>query len=272
MRYVILRDDDTNALTPPRCLETLYRFFLDRGFPVNLAVIPEVNVNTRMSDGTPEGYLFARNGATSDTIAIGANPALVGYLKENPGFHALQHGCHHDFLEFDAPNRLEAAARIERGARALAEAGFPKPQTFVAPYDKLSRASLTEVAARFRVLSTGWFEARRLPYSWWPKFALKKLRNADHWRIGQTALLTHPGCILSCHRPHSEIMDTIIRQIETHRLTVLVTHWWEYFPEGKSNAPLINVLQETAAWIAGQPGVKMISFDDLANDPVRYFA
>ena len=44
MRYVILRDDDTNALTPVACLERLYRPFLDRGLPVSLAAIPEVSL------------------------------------------------------------------------------------------------------------------------------------------------------------------------------------------------------------------------------------
>ena len=34
MRYVILRDDDTNALTPVEWLERLYRPFLDRDLPV----------------------------------------------------------------------------------------------------------------------------------------------------------------------------------------------------------------------------------------------
>ena len=83
MRYVILRDDDTNALTPPHCLDRLYRPFLDRGLPVNLAIIPEVDINTRMPDGTPEGYLSYRNGETVEQIAIGSNPELVDYLREN---------------------------------------------------------------------------------------------------------------------------------------------------------------------------------------------
>jgi len=51
MRYVILRDDDTNALTPIECLETLYRPFLARGLPVNLATIPEVRVSIKASSG-----------------------------------------------------------------------------------------------------------------------------------------------------------------------------------------------------------------------------
>ena len=58
MRYVIIRDDDTNALTPVACLEHLYRPFLDRGLPVNLAAIPDVSTDTRMAQGTLEGYLF----------------------------------------------------------------------------------------------------------------------------------------------------------------------------------------------------------------------
>ena len=45
MRYVIIRDDDTNASTPVECLERLYRPFLERGLPVNLAVIPDVSTD-----------------------------------------------------------------------------------------------------------------------------------------------------------------------------------------------------------------------------------
>jgi hypothetical protein len=267
MRCVILRDDDTNALTPPHCLERLYRPFLDRGFPVNLATIPEVDVNTRMSDGTSEGYLFNRNGLTAGKIAIGSNPRLVNYLRDNEGYQIVQHGCHHDQLEFDCLGRAEAAKRIERGANVLMEAGFPRPRTFVAPYDKLSRASLAEVVSRFRVLSTGWFELRRLPYAWWPKFAVKKLRGAEHWRIGGTWLLSHPGCLLSWRRPRHEILDAVIARVESDRLTVLVTHWWEYFRDGQPDAPLIEVLHETADYLSRRK-VKVIAFGELAQTPV----
>jgi hypothetical protein len=265
MRYVILRDDDTNALTPVDCLERLYRPFLDRGLPVNLATIPEVNVHTRMADGQPEGYLFNRQGAQAGKVAMGSNPKLVNYLRVNSGYRIVQHGCHHDQLEFDCADRSEMARRLERGAQALREAGFPKPETFVAPYDKLSRASLAEVAARFRVLSTGWFELRRLPRAWWPKFALKKLRQSAHWRIGQTWLLSHPGCLLSRHRPRRQILENIIRCLKTQPLTVLVTHWWEYFPDGQADESFIQALHETAEYLSNQRDVKTIAFDDLAR-------
>src|SRR5215475_6577775 len=61
MRYVIIRDDDTNAFTPVECLERLYRPFLNAGLPVNLAVIPEVSLNARMANGQPEGFLLVND-------------------------------------------------------------------------------------------------------------------------------------------------------------------------------------------------------------------
>jgi Uncharacterized protein conserved in bacteria (DUF2334) len=315
MRCVILRDDDTNALTPPDTLERLYRPFLNHGFAVNLAVIPEVATNTQMADGSPEGFLLplhadrltacaplpsgmaleqthgvepgeafgvrrgpslsfsghhnwncgsaAGNIQRSATLPIRANPELVSYLKANPGYHIVQHGCHHDPLEFDSTDRADIAHRLQRGASALMEAGFPQPQTFVAPYDRLSRASLVEVAARFRVLSTGWYEGRRLPPSWWPAYALKKLRHASHWRIGQTLLLSHPGCLLSYRRPLDNMLAEVFSAVESSRLTVLVTHWWEYFRNGQPDEPFITVLHEVAAWLACQRNVKVLAFDDL---------
>jgi hypothetical protein len=140
----------------------------------------------------------------------------------------------------------------------------------VAPYDKLSRASLLEAAARFRVLSTGWFELRRLPCSWWPKFAVKKMRQADHWRMGGTWLLSHPGCLLSRHRPRHEILEAIIHCVDTRPLTVLVTHWWEYFREGRPEEPLIEALHETADYLGHQHDVKTIYFDGLAQGAFRW--
>jgi len=294
MRYVIIRDDDTNALTPVECLDRLYRPFLERQLPVNLATIPDVSVDAKRGDGQPEGFLLPRarrdppmaaqapgaaatpassgspcaNG-NGKTMPIGSNRALVDYLLANPGYQILQHGCHHDYLEFDHPARAEVAQRLDKGTRLLREAGFPQPQTFVAPYDKLSRASLLEVAARFRVLSTGWFELRRLPYFWWPRYAMKKFRHAPHWRVGRTLLLSHPGCLLSCQRTYSTMLAGIIHYVNTQQLTVLVTHWWEYFRDGRPDEEFIDFLHETASYLATHPHVKVISFAELANSRLR---
>ena len=266
MRYVIFRDDDTNALTPVECLEKLYRPFLQAGIPVNLATIPAVSTSATMADGRSEGFLIRRNGETRPYAPMSSNPDLLAYLRANPGYRIVQHGCHHDYLEFDQPRRDEAARRLELGARLLKEAGLGCPGTFVAPYDKLSRASLEEVSRRFRVLSTGWFELRRLPYAWWPRYAWKKLRKNGHWQVGNTLLLTHPGCLLSCNRTYATMLGGILEHLQHARVTVLVTHWWEYFRSGEPDEPFIDFLHETAAYIAANPDLKAVSFSELADN------
>lgn len=265
MRYVIIRDDDTNAFTPVACLDKLYRPLLEQGLPVNLATIPEVSTSARMSNGQPEGFLVAKNGTQAERMPLAGNPELVTYLQSNPSYRIVQHGCHHDYLEFDCPNQAEVIRRLEHGAQCLAEAGFSRPQTFVAPYDKLSRASLQAVSERFRILSTGWFELRRLPYSWWPRYALKKFRGNPHWQVGQTLLLSHPGCLLSYHRTFSRALEGIVRCLESNQLTVLVTHWWEYFRNGEPDEPFIEFLHETLRHLSTRHDVKIISFDDLVS-------
>jgi hypothetical protein len=123
-----------------------------------------------------DSYLLCRSGPSK----------LVQYLRQSTSH---QRGLHHSVFEFDSPNGEDICRRLDQGTRLLVEAGFPQPTTFVAPYDRLSRASLRQVATRFRVLSTGWFERRRLPVSWWPAYALKKFFRREHWRIGRTLLL-----------------------------------------------------------------------------------
>lgn len=269
MRYVILRDDDTNALTPVDCLDALYRPFLDRGLPVNLAVIPEVATNALTPEGKPEGFLFARNGTRAERVPIGETPELVRYLQGNLGYRVIQHGCHHDCFEFDRESPEEISARLERGLGLLAEAGFPRPLTFVAPHDKFSRASYREVAKRFPVISSGWFERRRLPVSWWPRYLRKKVRDQAHWRVGRTVLLSHPGCLLSAQRDFNLMLVEIDRSIHSRQLTVLVTHWWEYFPAGKMHSRFIGLLHKTADYLASQGDIKVISFEDLVRGGVE---
>jgi hypothetical protein len=284
MRYVILRDDDTNALTPVECLERLYRPFLDRNLPVNLALIPDVSTNALTPDGKPEGFLFAKKPGSAGvppasrgnhhdvrkaTVPIGENPTLVKHLRENPNYHILQHGCHHDCFEFDRKSASDIAARLEQGTKLLTAAGFPRPVTFVAPHDKLSRASYREVAKRFQVISSGWFELERLPMTWWPKYFAKKARHTPHWRVNGTLLLSHPGCLLSAQRDYNAMLNEIIRSVNSRKVTVLVTHWWEYFPNGQPNEAFIRVLHQTADYLASEKDIKVISFTELANSGVE---
>jgi predicted deacetylase len=268
MRYVVLRDDDTNALTPVECLERLYRPFLERGLAVNLAVIPKVRTDAVARTGLPEGFLLAKNGPVSKTLPISSQEKLVRYLREHPGYHIVQHGYHHIWNEFNAHGRDDIRHRLHHGTQLLMEAGFARPQTFVAPYDKLSRTSLAEVPKRFRVLSTGWFDLCRLPVCWWPRYALKKMLKRPHWRVGRTILLSHAGRLLSFQRPYDTMLEQVKQAIGRRCLTVLVTHWWEYFRKHEPDERFIRVLHETAAWLAGQPEIKVVSFDEVATGAV----
>jgi hypothetical protein len=268
MRYVILRDDDTNALTPVEYLERLYRPFLDLGLPVNLAAIPKVRTDVVGPSGLVEGYLFGKGEFTPLTLTIGSNQKLISYLLSNPGYCIVQHGYNHSLFEFDSARADDIRHRLDEGTRLLVEAGFAKPKTFVAPYDRFSRVSLHEVAKRFGVLSTGWFEWRRLPVSWWPRYAFKKLSRHLHWQVDRTTLLSHPGCLLSCQRPYATMLEEVKQAVASHRVTVLVTHWWEYFRNKKPDETFIRILHETAAWLAMEPDIKVVSFDDLAQGTV----
>src|SRR5882724_10886837 len=135
MHHVILRDDDTCAFTPPASLERLYRPFLNRGLPVNLAVIPDVDTAACAPDGQLEGFLRAGRGPSSPFAPIGGNRELVDYLRAESGYEIAQHGCHHDYCEFGISDRPELVRRLGTGANLLREAGFAKPAAFVAPHD-----------------------------------------------------------------------------------------------------------------------------------------
>ena len=269
MKYVILRDDDTNALTPIEYLEKLYRPFLDRGLPVNLATIPNVNTEATYAEGQPELFLLAKKGPVPKYLPIGCNEALVDYLRSNPCYRIVQHGCRHEFVnhryEFDHGDGRDIASRLDEGRKLLMAAGFPEPKAFVAPYDQISKASWPEVARRFPVISTGWFQLGRLPKSWWPAYVAKKIMRTPHWRHGSNTFLSHPGCHLSYHRPYQTMLDEIKKSIESRRLTVLVTHWWEYFRNNKPDEPFIKILHDTAEYLSSRNDIQVISFADLAE-------
>jgi hypothetical protein len=268
MHYVILRDDDTCAFTPKVCLERLYRPFLHRGLPVNLAVIPAVNTTVRTPNGRLEGFLTSGSGPTTPEAPIGDNRELVDYLRSEPGYDIVHHGCHHDYFEFGITDRIELSRRLDEGTVRLREAGLREPAAFVAPYDRFSREAFLEVAERFDVISTGWFEARRLPVAWWPAYAEKKVLHHAHWRHDGTTLLSHPGCLLSFHHHYDEMLATVQRAVERSPLTVLVTHWWEYFREGRPDEPFIGVLHDVATWLSSRPDIRVITFRDLLREEI----
>jgi len=268
IKYVVIRDDDTNALMPEAYLERLYRPFLDRGLPVNLATIPNVSSDLKLPDGRPEWFLIAKNGHVEKNVPIGSNAKLVQYLLANPGYKILQHGYQHFFHEFRSDDRSQIVSGLEEGGRLLQEAGFPSPTTFVAPQDRLSRVGMMEVSKRFKVISTCWFESRQMSLTWWPGYLCKKILKKPHWKVGQTKLLSHDGSLLTHTQPYDSILAKIKERVARQKLTVLVTHWWEYFRDQKPDERLIEVLHQTAAYLADDPEIRVVSFDDIAEGKV----
>ena len=272
MKYVVIRDDDTCALTPVECLETLYRPFLDRGLPVNLATIPNVRSDVYYPEGPlkgqPEGFLAASKDVKPGTYPLASNPKLVRYLQSNSGFKIVQHAYHHEFVdgstEFDIHDSADIARRLDLGKKYLEEAGFAAPRAFVAPYDRITREAYVELAKRFELISTGWFERGRIPLQWWPHWLLNKALRKPHWKVGKTTLLSHPGCLLSYHRPVDTMLNEIRRSIGQRTLTVLVTHWWEFFRDGEPDRRFIDVLHQTAEYLASSSDIRVVSFDDVA--------
>jgi hypothetical protein len=145
----------------------------------------------------------------------------------------VQNGYDHSLYEFDSAETGDVNYRLEKGA-----------------------------------LSTGWFEARRLSLPWLPGYAWKKLRHHSHWRADHTALLTPPSCLLSYHRPCAQMLEQVKASVASQHLTVLVTHWWEYFRDGKPDNEFIAVLHQTALSLANQADVKVVSFDDRVENRI----
>ncbi len=264
---VILRDDDTCATTPVPYLEQLYRPFLDRGLPVNLAVIPEVATGTHTPDGQLEGFL--RNGrelpAGAEAIAVGEHSELIDYLRSEALYHIAHHGHRHDYFEFADGSRSGLGEKLAAGSERLAAAGLGRPRTFVAPYDQYCPDALREIADRFDTFSTGWFDRRRIPSSWLPGYIAKKIARRPHWRAGGLRLLSHPGCLLSYNKDRETMLAEVQREVRSNGLTVLVTHWWEYFDGGAPDRPFIAQLHKVARWLAEDPDVEVIAFDDLRD-------
>ena len=64
------------------------------------------------------------------------------------------------------------------------------------------------------------------------------------------------------------MLQMIKAHIEQHQLTVLVTHWWEYFREGEIDNAFIAVLHSVADYLQSQSDLKVISFSELTRRDV----
>jgi hypothetical protein len=64
------------------------------------------------------------------------------------------------------------------------------------------------------------------------------------------------------------MMASVREAVGGARLTVLVSHWWEFFRAGGPDEKLIAVLHEVAGWLASRPDIRVVSFRDVARGEV----
>ncbi len=270
MSTVFLRDDDANTTTPPERLERLYRPFLARGWPVNLSIIPEVRTDTRLPDGRLEGFLHGPRAGSPGTLPIRENRALLQYLSAEPGYRLLVHGLHHDFpgghFEFASDDPRDLKARIARALMRFEEAGLGRPKVFVAPQDQMSRTAMALLAENFPVVSGSWYELGRVPRRWWPAYLIqKKVLRREVLRLGGTMFLGHPGCRFRPGRDPDRARLDVLAHVESHDLTVVVLHHWEFFPEDREDPVRIEALHALAADLAARPNLQVSALEDLAR-------
>jgi len=275
VRYVLIRDDDVNALTPPEHLERLHRPFLDRGLPVNLAVIPKVYSDLSLPGGAPAGFLVAKRGNPPKALTLATNATLVQYLRANPGYHLAMHGYHHSEREFGPDggltprgHRRDIAYRLERGMKLFHEMGLPAPVAFVPPDNALCRVSLVELARQFRVISSDQFVYADVPWNWSLGYGWRALFSAPHWRAGRTRFLTHPPSPVWGLADGASMVSAVEALVARQRLTVLPLQWWEFYPGNEPNPGAIAAYHALAEWPAQRSDVKAVTFLDVAEGRV----
>ncbi len=265
MRYVIIRDDDLNALTPIDSLEKLYRPFLQRGLPVNLATIPLVNTKACIPSGAHEEFLLYRKDSDPSFVSIGSNPKLVDYILSHPLYHIAQHGYHHNYHEFASQNQEEIIHWLEDGLRLMEKAGFPRAAAFVAPQDVISKTAMDEIVKRFPVVVKNWYAKNMLPLRFWPPYFLKKLQGHTHFRARNITFLERERSYLAHDFPLEQILDKIEENIASETLTVIATHWWSFFKDPSRTERLIQVYHTLADRLAKDQNIRVITYKDLLD-------
>lgn len=272
VRYVILLDDDVNAFTPAEFLEILYRPFFERALPVSIAIIPNISKISPFTAHGDKDFLVEKS-QQEDLyyLPVGSNRTLVNYLLKNLGYEIVQHGNRHEEGEFLHYNRQKLISSIEEGRSCMIEAGFAAPKVFVPPQGKLSKVALEELLKVYELISSTAYEKEQVPYSCWVYYIYKKLMRHEHWKVGDVTLLTTVGdYYFSASYPVDGILEHLKRTIASRRLSVVNSHWWEYFKEGKPNYKLIDALHGFADFLAENPLIKVIVFRSLLDGTLSF--
>ncbi|MFO0559600.1 MAG: DUF2334 domain-containing protein [Polyangiales bacterium] len=246
MTLYLLRDDDANATTDPQRIERAYAPLLERGFALNLSVIPEVALDTRAPDGVRERFLSEDSEDCDRVIALKGENAMAKWIKAHRGqVEALVHGLSHRRVrggtEFGSLDERSAGTRMDRG-RALLEAALAEKMTgFVAPWDAMSSGSIRAAVSRFRVLSTSWLDRGRLPLRWWPAHYAERVTRCESLRLGDAWVLRHRGGPIGAELNPSDVERVVDSLAHRAEVCVIVLHHWMFWGRSEPH-PVIRAL------------------------------
>jgi peptidoglycan/xylan/chitin deacetylase (PgdA/CDA1 family) len=237
-RLVVLRDDDANATTPVDRLERLYHPLLAEGHKITFATIPKVATPTAAPSGEREDFIVGQH--DEGYRVLQQNSAFVQWQKTRPdlieiAMHGLTHERVRDGTEFGALDYDAAAGRMDEGLKILGDAFGRQIDSFVAPWDELSRGSLHAAAERFRVISTCFLNRSKLPPAHWPWHYLERIRQVMIVPFHGGWILRHKGALLTEATPDD--IARLARQIaDGPAITVIVLHHWMFWKNGEHPA------------------------------------
>jgi len=274
MKYILIRDDDLNYHTTIEELTGVYSYLFDNHIPINFATIPAVNTSaiTSSSDfgaGTYEPFIPKEVAGVNREWAIDENGALIAYLRNIKNAEFLLHGYAHFGIppayEFENDDKNVIMDKLAKGKEILQRAFGQIPSTFVAPQDKYSPAAFKIIKENFEIFSLGWIDKTRIGTKLKVKYNWMKLTKNNYIKEGGMAIFEHPGCLFSKFKSTEETMKQLDHYIEQHKITIIVTHHWEFYEEGRPNQKLIDAFVSKIKALHQSSKYQFITFSQLAK-------
>jgi len=274
MKYILIRDDDLNYHTSIEQLNGVYSYIFDHHIPINFATIPAVNTSaiTSSSDfgvGTYEPFIPKEVAGVDKEWAIDKNRELIAYLKNIENGEFLLHGYTHFGIppayEFENNDKDVIIDKLTKGREIFKRAFGQTPATFVAPQDKYSPTAFQIIKENFEIFSLGWIDKTRIDTKLKAKYYWMKLTKNNYIKEGNMAIFEHPGCLFSKFKSTEETMKQLDHYIAQHKVTIIVTHHWEFYEDDKPNQKLIDAFVSKIKALHQSNKYQFITFSQLAH-------
>ncbi len=272
MKYILIRDDDVNYFTKIDDLNRVYGFIFERNIPINFAIIPNIDASAKtISNNYPknsyEPFIPKEFQGKENQFPIDENHKLVEFLKSLKNAEFLLHGFTHKSevgrFEFEIEDENTIEEKLNKGSNIFEHSFEKKPETFVAPQDKFSQKSFFAIQKRFEIFSLGWIDKTRIPKSFLIKYYLMKLRNNNYIFKDNLLVLQHPGCQFSRFKDINKSSLILDKYINSHKITVIVVHNWEFFSGKNLNQELYTAFKNRILSLWRNENFKFINFSEL---------